>query len=289
MFRAASGSDPAGTVRSGGMVRARAGVLVTFRAGNRGAVCRIVRERRRHGYQQGESEYEDLGQAFAVFDRFIIRFPAIVTMPSAAARHGGDSTMKMLKDSPAATPEDPPGPAFFLRHSDRSYQIEYLEVFWRDNRCQSATHFSGPRSRSLVNRSVELFLLGHQMKTIMLNQEPGKGRTIIEKFEQSADVGFAVVVLTPDDLGADRASATAGQFLPRARQNVILELGYFIAGLGRNRVCAIKYGDVELPSDIIGVSYVDFDERGTWQSHVTRELAAAGYPVDLSKMTAEGN
>jgi len=140
----------------------------------------------------------------------------------------------------------------------------------------------------LVNRSVELFLLGHQMKTIVLNQEPGKGRTIIEKFEQSADVGFAVVVLTPDDLGADQASATAGQLLPRARQNVILELGYFIARLGRNRVCAIKCGNVELPSDIIGVSYVDFDESGTWQSRVTRELAAAGYPVDLSKMTAEG-
>jgi predicted nucleotide-binding protein len=141
----------------------------------------------------------------------------------------------------------------------------------------------------LVNHSMEQFLLEHQMKTIVLNQEPGKGRTIIERFEQSADVGFAVVVLTPDDMGADRTSATLGRLLPRARQNVILELGYFIARLGRNRVCALKSGDVELPSDVIGVSYVDFDETGTWRSRVTRELAAAGYTVDLSKMAAFGN
>ena len=73
---------------------------------------------------------------------------------------------------------------------------------------------------------------------IILREQPNRGRTIIEKFEDYADVGFAVVLLTPDDRGGVAAEAFDKQTL-RARQNVILELGYFLGRLGRSRVCAL--------------------------------------------------
>jgi len=89
-------------------------------------------------------------------------------------------------------------------------------------------------------------------------------------------VGFAVVLLTPDDVGGvDRA-----ELQPRARQNVILELGYFIGRLTRSRVCALKRGEVEVPSDFGGVVYTPFDDSGGWKAALGRELEAAGFAVD---------
>lgn len=117
---------------------------------------------------------------------------------------------------------------------------------------------------------------------IILHEQANQGKTIIEKFEANADVGFAVVLLTPDDFGA----AIGAEPHPRARQNVILELGYFIGRLGRERVCALKLGDVELPSDIFGVVWTDFDAAGAWKQALAKELSAAGYSVDWNKVMA---
>jgi predicted nucleotide-binding protein len=69
-----------------------------------------------------------------------------------------------------------------------------------------------------VTESVARFLEKLDLRPIILHEQPNMGRTIIEKFEAHADVGFAVVLLTPDDLGG---SASAGKLNPRARQNVI--------------------------------------------------------------------
>jgi hypothetical protein len=82
---------------------------------------------------------------------------------------------------------------------------------------------------------------------LILREQPNQGRTIIEKFEEYADVGFAVVLLTPDDRGGTATQAYDAQ-RPRARQNVILELGYFLGRLGRKRVCALYRPGVEIPS-----------------------------------------
>jgi hypothetical protein len=133
--------------------------------------------------------------------------------------------------------------------------------------------------RDLTNQVLE-FLERIDLTPISLGEEPNKGMTIIEKFESHADVGFAVVLFSPDDLGADKESAKAGNLQPRARQNVVLELGYFIARLGRSRVCALRRGDVEVPSDILGFGYVDFDSNLLWQQQPIRELHAAGYKLD---------
>jgi len=117
---------------------------------------------------------------------------------------------------------------------------------------------------------------------VILREQPHSGRTIIEKFEDYSDVGFAIVLLTPDDR-AGIASAAYEEQKPRARQNVIFELGYFIGRLGRNRVCALYRPGGEIPSDYSGVLYVELDERGGWRLELAKEMKAAGLPIDMNK------
>jgi len=116
----------------------------------------------------------------------------------------------------------------------------------------------------------------------ILHEQPNQGRTIIEKFEDYADVGFAVVLLTPDDMGA--AKDETDNLRPRARQNVVFELGFFVGKLGRQRVCALHKGDVEIPSDFAGVLWVPMDPEGVWRFTLGREMKAAGLDVDLNKL-----
>lgn len=123
-----------------------------------------------------------------------------------------------------------------------------------------------------MKHSVARFIGDVGLVPIILSEQPNKGATIIEKFQHYADVGFAVVLLSSDDVGGKTASALKG----RARQNVIMELGYFIGRLGRSRVCALKKDEVELPSDILGVVWVPFDVNEGWKIALARELRAAG-------------
>jgi predicted nucleotide-binding protein len=120
------------------------------------------------------------------------------------------------------------------------------------------------------------------IETIILHERANSGRTIIEKLEAHSSVGFAVVLLTPDDLG--RAREADAELRPRARQNVVLELGYFFGLLGRTRVCALHKGPLELPSDYLGVVYIDMDAGGAWRLLLARELRAAGFSIDLNRI-----
>lgn len=122
-----------------------------------------------------------------------------------------------------------------------------------------------------------------ELHAIILHEQPDKGRTIIEKFEHHSDVGFAVVLLTPDDMGYPKD--TPSEVKPRARQNVVLELGYFIGILGRSNVCPLLKGDVEIPNDYAGVLYKKMDASGAWRFELAREIKAAGIDVDLNKLT----
>jgi predicted nucleotide-binding protein len=117
-------------------------------------------------------------------------------------------------------------------------------------------------------------------KPIILHEQANKGRTVIEKIEAHGDVDFAVVLLTPDDQG----SISGGNPEPRARQNVLLELGYFIGRLGRGNVCALKRGVVEIPSDFAGVVWEAMDDAGGWKQSLARELQAAGHEIDWNQV-----
>lgn len=119
-------------------------------------------------------------------------------------------------------------------------------------------------------------------EAIILSEQPNRGLTIIEKIEEHSDVGFAVVLLTPDDVGGKTADALA----PRARQNVLLELGYFMGVLGRNNVCALRKGDVDIPTDFAGVAWHALDSAGAWKVALGKELQAANYAVNWNKVMA---
>ncbi len=135
-----------------------------------------------------------------------------------------------------------------------------------------------------IKESVARYLLELDLVPVILSEQPNKGRTIIEKFEQSSDVGFAVVLLTADDVGRPKEHKSALQ--PRARQNVILELGYFIGALKRQRVCALYERGVEVPSDFLGVVWVEIDDGNAWKQTLARELKAAGIDIDLNALAS---
>jgi len=118
------------------------------------------------------------------------------------------------------------------------------------------------------------------VEPIILHEQATSGRTIVEKLEHYADVGFAVVLLTPDDVGG----VEPGKLKPRARQNVILELGYFVGRIGRSKVCALHKGPLELPTDYLGVVYVAMDTSGAWKYALAKELRAAGFGVDMNRI-----
>jgi len=119
------------------------------------------------------------------------------------------------------------------------------------------------------------------LEAVILHEQANRGRTIIEKLEHHVEACFVVVLLTPDDVGAARKVADSLQ--PRARQNVIFELGLFIGKLGRSRVCALQKGAVELPSDYHGVLPVLMDEGGGWKAQLAEELKQAGCVININR------
>jgi predicted nucleotide-binding protein len=124
------------------------------------------------------------------------------------------------------------------------------------------------------------FLERLDLHPIVLHEQASKGKTVIEKIEANSDVEFAVVILTADDVGS--AKTTPSDLKPRARQNVVLELGYFLAKVGRHRVCALYETGVELPSDFVGVVYVSLS--GQWRLELAKEIRAADIEVDLNRL-----
>ena len=171
--------------------------------------------------------------------------------------------------------------------------IDEIKEYWEDDDqplLAPSVEANGPETTNEVfvvhgkddgaKETVARFLTKLGLEPIVLHQQPNQGRTIIEKFEQYAKVGFAVVLLTPDDSCAD--ADQPGISRPRPRQNVILELGFFLGKLGRDRTFALLKGDVEIPSDYSGVLYISMDDPGAWEMELVRELKQAGLDVDAN-------
>ena len=107
---------------------------------------------------------------------------------------------------------------------------------------------------------LELFLRRLKLEPIILQNLPSGGDTLIEKLETFTDADFACVLLTPDDEGHPVGKPEMAK--PRARQNVVLELGMVLTKLGRSRVAILVKGEgLERPSDIEGLIYIPFKER----------------------------
>lgn len=122
------------------------------------------------------------------------------------------------------------------------------------------------------------------LKVTVLDEQPGNDPTVIDSLERYADdTGFAIALLTPDDVGALKDEA-GRQLNPRAHQNVIFELGYFIGKLNPNQVCLLYKEGVELPSYIPNVVYVPMDGADAWKLELSQGMRNAGLPVDMSQV-----
>lgn len=121
------------------------------------------------------------------------------------------------------------------------------------------------------------------LNATILHEQTNSGRTIIEKFERHAsEAAFAIVLLTPDDVGYAKDSPNNPKY--RARQNVVFELGYFCSALSREKVCVLYKEGVEIPNDFVGVVYTLMDDAGAWKFNLAREMKAVGLNVDLNKV-----
>jgi predicted nucleotide-binding protein len=141
---------------------------------------------------------------------------------------------------------------------------------------------------------------------ILHEQASGGSSTLPEKLEKySEDVGYAFAILTPDDIGGERdfmrkklradkslfqrplaivglnpVDEVLDVFEPRARQNVIFEMGYFWGLLERKRVCCLLKGNVQKPSDIEGIVYIPFENSvEEVRLKIMKELKLAGYEI----------
>lgn len=125
------------------------------------------------------------------------------------------------------------------------------------------------------------------LEPIILDQLPSKGQTIIEKLEDyTEDVGFGVVLATPDDFGYPKDHEDQKSY--RARQNVVLELGMLLVKLKRPKVAILLGNQVEMerPSDIQGLIYIPFKQdlqKETGQL-LAKEMAAQGYQIDVKNL-----
>ena len=133
-----------------------------------------------------------------------------------------------------------------------------------------------------AKESAARFIDNLGFKAIILHEQASSGRTIIEKIEANTNVGFAIVLYTPCDVGAPKGEKDHQK--PRARQNVVFEHGYLIGKIGRKNVSALVKGDIETPNDISGVVYIKMDEGDAWKYMVAKEMKKSGYDVDLNKI-----
>ena len=177
--------------------------------------------------------------------------------------------------------------------------IDEIEEYWEDEE-QAITSSEITQTDKLTDTKKVFIVHGHDhgtrdivarflqvlnLEPIILQEQPNQGLTIIEKFEKHVEVGFAVVLFTPDDIGSAKDNADIPRY--RARQNVIFELGYLICKLGRGNVSVLykgSEGDIEIPSDYAGVLYTPMDDGGGWKFALIGEMKSADLDVDANRV-----
>jgi len=111
---------------------------------------------------------------------------------------------------------------------------------------------------------LELILHKLDLEPFILGKTGGSGLTLIDELEKEVrsqnKTHFGIVLLTPDDMGYSKKDGSS-EIKSRARQNVVLEMGMLLIGLGKENVAILQKGLVELPSDIKGIHYLGFNDH----------------------------
>jgi len=145
--------------------------------------------------------------------------------------------------------------------------------------------FLGHGHNEEMKQSSARFIEKIGLKPIILHEQPNRGRTIIEKFIDYSDVNFAVILLSGDDVAFTKSDNVKNAKL-RARQNVILELGFFLGKIGRESVVVLheQVDNFEISSYYQGVLYEPYDKNGNWKLSLAKELKVSGYEIDGNKL-----
>ena len=213
----------------------------------------------------------------ADFERVLLRLASPLTYDGNPRRHSAivDLINRRLKSEGLEIKFDGPNPrvsAFRESEQGQSQSDNRSEQVQKMGNAVFVIHGRDTGRKDTVVRFLKEDL---NLQTVVLQEEPDEGLTVIEKFEHyAAQAGFALVLLTPDDVGSLGSSTESAQ--SRARQNVIFELGYFVGKLGRSRVRTLKAGEVEMLSDYEGVIYITMDDAGGWKEELRREIRNAG-------------
>lgn len=132
-----------------------------------------------------------------------------------------------------------------------------------------------------LKQEVARFVEKLGLEVIILHEQSNNGKTLIEKLEEyAAEIGYAIILYTPCDKGFSNKDGEK-TIKDRARQNVVFEHGYFIGKLEREYVIAIKKDSVEEPSDLSGIIYLSYDEKGAWKTELVKEMNNAGFNLTL--------
>jgi len=137
---------------------------------------------------------------------------------------------------------------------------------------------------------LELVLRRLHLDPYILQNNDGQSKTIIEALEQKiyGEAAFGIVLMTPDDYGYSKNKGE-GERQPRARQNVVLEMGMIFASLGRQRMVILKKGALEIPSDIDGVLRLEFNDHvREIATKLATQMQNAGIEIDNSLIPKAG-
>jgi predicted nucleotide-binding protein len=158
---------------------------------------------------------------------------------------------------------------------------------------QQATSASDARRRVFVvcgtdsemKQAITNALTKLKLLPVILCEEPSQGRKIVEYFQEYADVGFAVVLLSPDDYMYLKDEPPSKRKL-RPRQDVVFELGFLLGKLGRGNVLVFQREcqNFDGPTDFEGMKVTAFDDRDSWKLALARELTNCGYNVEAGRI-----
>jgi predicted nucleotide-binding protein len=137
-----------------------------------------------------------------------------------------------------------------------------------------------------IKQAVTNALIKLKLVPVVMCEEPSIGKKILENFSRYyADVGFAVVLLSPDDFAYAINEANTKRKL-RPRQDVIFQLGFLLGKIGKGNVLVLfrECANFEIPTDFEGMKVAAFDDRDSWKLALIRELSNSGLVVDGDRL-----
>lgn len=109
------------------------------------------------------------------------------------------------------------------------------------------------------------------------------GPGYLSGFSMQNSAGFAIIVVTPDDVRTRNDPNTSPDFQPSPSQEVVFRVGFLTGLLGPDRVCLMVVDDAELDLTEFGIQSIPMDAGEGWMLVLAKTIKSAGLPIDLNK------